>query len=339
MSESRADGTYVVTPVRIGVYTVEVEFKGFQKSRRMGVQVSIQQQVVADFSLKPGELTQTVEVEAAAPLLQTQSGSVGEVVSSQTINNLPLSGRNYNFLARLTAGVTHSQPEGRGLAATGWFAANGTRPAQNNFLLDGIDNNSNNVDFLSGAAYVIKPPVDAIGEFKLQTNAFSAEFGRAGGAVLNASIKSGTNQFHGSAWEFLRNDKIDAADFFQHYPGGGKGAFKQNQFGVSRWRTHREEQNVLLHRLRRHPHPAGTAVDRHLRADGSGTEQRLYELFGPDFPPERHQRTRRPRPHLSTRHHFRPRHTRRHTGANNGSRSATRSRVTLFQQVGWIRTR
>ena len=230
-SETRSDGTYVFTPVRIGVYTIEAEFQGFQKARSTGVELNIQQQAVVNFSLTPGELTQTIEVEASAPLLQTQNGSVGEVVSSREINNLPLSGRNYNFLARLTAGVTHSQPEGRGLAATGWFAANGTRPAQNNFLLDGIDNNSNNVDFLSGAAYVLKPPVDAVGEFKLQTNAFSAEFGRAGGAVLNASLKSGTNAFHGSLWEFLRNDAFDAADFFQHYAGGGKGAYRQNQFG------------------------------------------------------------------------------------------------------------
>jgi hypothetical protein len=232
-SETRGDGTYVFTPIKIGPYTVEVEFQGFQRARRAGVQVSIQQQLVVDFAMTPGEMTQTIEVQGTAPLLNTTNGSVGEVIQSQTINNLPLSGRNYNFLARLTAGVTHSQPEGRGLAATGWFAANGTRPAQNNYLLDGIDNNSNNVDFLSGAAYVLKPPVDAIGEFKIQTNAFSAEFGRAGGAVLNASLKSGTNGLHGSGWEFLRNDKFDAADFFQHYDGGGKGAFKQNQFGAT----------------------------------------------------------------------------------------------------------
>ena len=230
---TRSDGTYIFTPLRTGTYSVEVEFQGFQKARRTGIVVNVQQQSIIDVSLTPGEVTQTVEVQAIAPLLQTASGSVGATVDSKEINDLPLSGRNYNFLARLTAGVTHSQPEGRGLAATGWFAANGTRPAQNNFLLDGIDNNSNNVDFLSGAAYVVKPPVDAISEFKLQTNAFSAEFGRAGGAVLNATLKSGTNSFHGSAWEFLRNDALDAADFFQHYPGGGKGAYHQNQFGAA----------------------------------------------------------------------------------------------------------
>lgn len=225
------EGLYLFTPVRIGTYTVEVEFAGFQKSRRQGIRVNIQQQSVIDVTLQPGEITTTVDVNAAAPVLQTQNGAVGETVSAQTINNLPLSGRNYNFLARLTAGVTHPQPEGRGLNATGWFTANGTRPAQNNFLLDGIDNNSNNVDFLSGAAFVLRPPVDAINEFRIQTNAFSAEFGRAGGAVLNASIKSGTNNLHGTLWEFLRNDRLDATDFFLNQRGVEKGAYRQNQFG------------------------------------------------------------------------------------------------------------
>ncbi len=233
VKETREDGSFIFTPVRIGAYTVEVEAKGFQKSRRTKVEVNIQQQVVTNFTLSPGELTTTVDVKDSLPTLQTTNGSVGEVITAKTINDLPLSGRNYNFLARLTAGVTHPQPEGRGLNATGWFAANGTRPAQNNFLLDGIDNNSNNVDFLTGAAYVLKPPVDAIGEFKLQTSSFSAEFGRAGGAVLNASLKSGSNALHGSVWEFLRNDKLDAADFFQNANGQKKGAFKQNQFGLT----------------------------------------------------------------------------------------------------------
>jgi hypothetical protein len=230
---SGGDGSYIITPIKIGTYTVEAESQGFQKARRAGIVVDIQQQVVVDFTLVPGAITQTVEVTAESPILQTQNGSVGGVVNSNEIVNLPLNGRNYNFLARLTAGVTHAQEDGRGLDASGWFAANGTRPAQNNMLLDGIDNNSNNVDFLSGAAYVVRPPVDAIAEFKLQTNSFNAEFGRAGGAVLNASLKSGANQIHGSAWEFVRNDKFDAADFFQNANGQLKGKFRRNQFGAA----------------------------------------------------------------------------------------------------------
>jgi hypothetical protein len=232
-ADSREDGSYIFTPLKIGSYTVSVQQKGFQTARRTGVQVNIQQQMVVNFTLTPGQINETITIEATAPVLQTENGSVGETIDTRKINDLPLSSRNYNFLARLTAGVTHSQPESRGLNSTGWFTANGTRPAQNNFLLDGIDNNSNNVDFLSGAAYVVKPPVDAISEFKLQTNSFSAEFGRAGGAVLNASLKSGTNQLHGALWEFLRNDKLNAADFFQNANNQTRGAFKQNQFGGS----------------------------------------------------------------------------------------------------------
>jgi hypothetical protein len=228
---TREDGTYIFTPLKIGTYTVEAESAGFEKARNAGVVVNIQQQVVVDFTLVPGAVTQTVEVTSQAPLLQTQNGSVGQVVNSTAINDLPLNGRNFNFLARLTAGVTVGQEEGRSLNSNGWFAANGTRPAQNDLLLDGIDNNSDNVDFLNGAAYVVKPPVDALSEFKLQTNSFNAEFGRAGGAVLNATLKSGSNQIHGDAWEFVRNDKFDAADFFQDAANESKGEFRQNQFG------------------------------------------------------------------------------------------------------------
>ncbi len=233
VAATNESGSYVVTPLRIGVYSVEVAQPGFQRQRRTGLQVDIQQQLTVDFALTVGELANTVEVTAQATLLQTESGSVGQVIRQKAINDLPLNGRNYTFLARLAPGVTQGQPESRGLNATGWFEANGTRPAQNNYLLDGIDNNSSSVDFLSGAAYVVKPPIDAIAEFNLQTNAFSAEFGRAGGAVLNATLKSGTNEFHGSAWEFLRNDKVDAADFFQNANGQKKGAYRQNQFGVT----------------------------------------------------------------------------------------------------------
>ena len=228
---TRGDGSYIFTPLKIGTYTVEAEAPGFEKGRNAGVVVNIQQQVVVDFTLVPGAVTQTVEVTSQAPLLQTQNGSVGQVVNSTAINDLPLNGRNFNFLARLTAGVTVGQEEGRSLNSNGWFAANGTRPAQNDLLLDGIDNNSDNVDFLNGAAYVVKPPVDALSEFKLQTNSFNAEFGRAGGAVLNATLKSGSNQIHGDAWEFVRNDKFDAADFFQDAANESKGEFRQNQFG------------------------------------------------------------------------------------------------------------
>jgi hypothetical protein len=189
--------------------------------------------LVVDFSLKPGSVTETVEVTSSAPILQSQDASVGQVVDSKSVNDLPLNGRNFTFLAQLSAGVNTPQADTRGNAATGAFAANGNRPAQNNYLLDGIDNNSDTVDFLNGTNFVVLPPVDAIQEFKVQTSGFSAEYGRSGAAVLNATIKSGTNEFHGAAWEFFRNDVLDAADFFENSGGVPKGELRQNQFGVA----------------------------------------------------------------------------------------------------------
>src|SRR5689334_21091803 len=154
-------------------------------------------------------------------------------MDTRSVNDLPLNGRNFTFLAQLTAGVNSPQADTRGNAASGAFSANGLRPAQNNYLLDGIDNNSDTVDFLNGTNFVVLPPVDAVQEFKVETSNFSAEFGRSGAAVLNASIKSGTNDFHGSTWEFFRNDKLDAADFFENAHGRPKGALRQNQFGFT----------------------------------------------------------------------------------------------------------
>ena len=229
-----ADGSFVFRPVRIGAYTVEAQFKGFETIQHRDVTVDVQQQVVVNFTLQPGQVTQSIEVSGAPPSLQTQDASVGQVVGSRAVNDLPLNGRNYTFLAQLAAGVTQDQQDTRGLGASGSFAANGTRPAQNNYLLDGIDDNANLVDFLNGTAYVVRPPVDAIQEFKVQTSDYSAEMGRSAGAVVNAAIKSGTNQFHGNAWEFVRNDKFDAANFFENSPTPTpKGEYRQNQFGAT----------------------------------------------------------------------------------------------------------
>ncbi|MCI0660035.1 MAG: TonB-dependent receptor [Acidobacteria bacterium] len=229
-AETDENGRYIFTPLKIGIYQVEVEAGGFKKALRSRIELNIQEQAVVDFGLETGDISQTVEVTAEAPLLQTTESSVGQAVSGQTINNLPLNGRDWTYLARLSAGVNIPQ---QGARAAGQFAANGTRPAQNNDLIDGIDNNTSNVDFLNGTAYVIKPPVDAIGEFKIQTNAFSAEFGRAGGAVLNATMKSGTNEFHGTLWEFLRNDKLDANNYGNNFRGIPNAKYQQNQFGGS----------------------------------------------------------------------------------------------------------
>jgi hypothetical protein len=228
-----SDGGYKFTPVRIGSYKLTATLQGFQTVTQKNVVVNVGADVVVDFSLKPGSVSETVEVASTVPVLETQDASVGQVVDSRSVDNLPLNGRNFTFLAQLAAGVNTPQADTRGNAASGAFAANGLRPAQNNYLLDGIDNNSDTVDFLNGTNFVVLPPVDAVEEFKVQTSDFSAEFGRSGAAVLNATIKSGTNEFHGAAWEFFRNDKLDAADFFENAGGRPKGALRQNQFGVT----------------------------------------------------------------------------------------------------------
>jgi hypothetical protein len=231
--QSGSSGEYNFSPVRIGRYKVTAELKGFQNVEHSQINVDVQQHVLVDLVLTPGQNTQTVTVSDEPPALQTQDASVGQVIGTKTVNDLPLNGRNFTFLAQLSAGVTQGQADGRGLGATGSFAANGSRPAQNNYLLDGIDNNSNLVDFLNGTAYAVLPPVDAIEEFRVQTNDYSAELGRSAGAVLNATVKSGTNEFHGDVWEFLRNDALDAANFFENAGGLTKGAYRQNQFGFT----------------------------------------------------------------------------------------------------------
>src|SRR5579863_7340379 len=232
-TKTNGSGGYTFSPVKIGNYEISVTAKGFSKTTQKNVKVQVAQVVQANVTLKPGAATETVEVSTAPPLLQTEEASVGQVIGENEVNNLPLNGRNFTFLAQLGAGMQTPQADTRGNAASGAFSANGLRPAQNNYLLDGIDNNSNAVDFLNGTNYVILPPVDAIQEFKVQTADFSAELGRSAGAVLNATVKSGTNSIHGAAWEFFRNDKLDAADYFENNTGLKKGELRQNQFGAS----------------------------------------------------------------------------------------------------------
>jgi len=230
---TNSNGIYAFSPIRIGHYTVTVTAAGFATTTQKNVTVNVAQSLQVNVQLKLGAATETVEVSTAPPALQTDNASVGQVITEKSVNDLPLNGRNFTFLAQLGAGTQTPQADTRGNAASGAFSANGLRPSQNNYLLDGIDNNSNAVDFLNGTNFIVLPPVDAIQEFKVQTSDFSAELGRSAGAVLNATIKSGTNSFHGAAWEFFRNDKLDAADWFEDHGGIKKGVLRQNQFGAS----------------------------------------------------------------------------------------------------------
>ena len=224
-------GDYVAGPLRVGRYTVTVEHPGFKKAVTPPVDLDVQQRVALNVTLQVGQISESVEVTGAAPLLETETSELGQVVDNKRVANLPLNGRNFAQLALLTAGTAPSEPGARDEGGFG-FSANGARSLQNNFLLDGVDNNSNLPDLLNETNYVIQPSVEALEEFKVQTNAYSAEFGRGNGAIINATIKSGTNQFHGSAYEFLRNEKLDAKNFFDD-PTTRIAPFKQNQFGFT----------------------------------------------------------------------------------------------------------
>jgi hypothetical protein len=229
--QTNGAGSYVATLLPIGRYSVTVEAKGFKKDVSSDIQVNVQDRVRLDFTLQVGSIIDTVEVQSAAPLLQTDSSNLGQVVESKRIDDLPLNGRFFSRLAVLTAGTVPT-PTGARDEATGGFSANGVRPYQNTYILDGMDNNSLSEDLVSQASYVVGPPPDAIAEFRVQTNSMSAEFGRSGGAVLNVNIKAGTNDFHGTVYEFLRNSAMDAKNYYDS-PDSPIPPFKQNQFGFS----------------------------------------------------------------------------------------------------------
>jgi hypothetical protein len=228
-AQTDSSGNYVFSPVKIGNYNITVTAPGFSKTTQEHIQLHVQDRIAVNVVLKTGETNLEVTVTDAPPLMQTQEGSTGQVIESRTINNTPLNGRNWVFIAQLTAGVAPANGA-RGQKG-GDFNANGQRAEQNNYIMDGVDNNVNVVDFFNGASYVVRPPPDALAEFKVQTGSYSSEFGHSAGAVVNASIKSGTNQIHGSAWEYIRNDAFDVREFFQGTSPIAK--YRQNQFGAT----------------------------------------------------------------------------------------------------------
>jgi outer membrane receptor protein involved in Fe transport len=225
-ARTSGSGVYVVAPLKIGNYKVSATASGFETVTENNVRVDIQTRPSVNLTLRPGSVSQTVDVSTEAPLLQTGDGSVQQVITANQIDATPLNGRNFVYITQLTAGVAPPFGNTRG-SGSGDFVANGQRAEQNNFILDGVDNNTNLVDFLNGQSYVVRPPPDALAEFAVQTSSFSAEFGHSAGAVVNASIKSGTNQIHGSLWEYFRNTNLEAKDWdAQTIP-----AYHENQFG------------------------------------------------------------------------------------------------------------
>ena len=224
-----SQGEYVASPLKIGRYSVTAEKTGFKKTVVGPITVNIQEHPEVDITLQVGSIHEVMTITSEGSQLQTETSELGDVVNGQEATTLPLNGRNFAQLAQLSAGVAPAEPGSRINASYG-FSAGGARSEQNNFLLDGIDNNSNLADLLNETAFVIQPSVDAIAEFKVQTSAYSAEFGRGNGAILNAVIKSGTNSFHGDLYEFIRNDKLDARNVFDEF---GRQPYQQNQFGAT----------------------------------------------------------------------------------------------------------
>src|SRR5579862_7351812 len=229
VTQTNAQGEYLASPLKVGSYSVTIEKVGFKKAVAGPIKVDVQERPAVDVTLQVGTISESMTITSISPQLETETSGLGQVQDSHTIETLPLNGRNYAQLALLGAGVGPAEPGSRVETSYG-FSSNGSRSLQNNFQLDGVDNNSDLGDVLNGSAYVIQPSVDAIAEFKVETNSYSAEFGRGNGAVMNAVIKSGTNDFHGDAYEFLRNDKLDARNAFDVF---GRQPYQQNQFGAT----------------------------------------------------------------------------------------------------------
>jgi hypothetical protein len=231
---SRGDGAYNFTALKVGNYTVSARLTGFETVERTHLSLSVQQQLKLDLSLKVGGDQNTVTVTTGQLVLQTQEASVGQTITERQINNLPLNGRNYTLLAQLAPGTTTTTYDsGHGEVQSGTFTANGMNTVFNNYLLDGITNNNMTADFGNGNSFTLKPPPDGLAEFKVETANYSAEYGRSGGAVINAVTKSGQNQFFGDMWEYNRNAYFDAEDYFLKKAGLRRPKYNRNQFGFS----------------------------------------------------------------------------------------------------------
>jgi hypothetical protein len=229
---TNGDGEYQFAAVIPGTYSVQVTAQNFESAVSTHVEVDVQSRPAINFTLKVGTASQVVEVSSITPVLQTETADVGGVVQSEQINDLPLNGRRYSDLALLEAGIQRNQVNTNNTAPDR-FSSNGNLETQNYFSLDGIDNNSGSTNLQESSVQVIQPPPDALQEFRIQTRTYSSEFGTSAGAIINASIKSGTNQFHGDVWEFLRNSSLDANTYFNNLNDVPRGHFTQNQYGAT----------------------------------------------------------------------------------------------------------
>ena len=228
-AESDSGGSFQFQTVKPGFYKVSAESAGFKTAVAKEFEVTVNARQRVDLQLEVGATTDSITINDAAKILETDSSSRGTVVGTQQMVNLPLNGRAYADLALLAPGVRRSTISNTRDAS---FNVNGMRSSQNNFVVDGVDNNAYGTSNQGFSNQVVQVTPDAMQEFRLETNNFSAEFGRAGGAVINASIRSGTNELHASAWEYLRNTSLNATGFFKPV-NNRKPTLIQNQFGVA----------------------------------------------------------------------------------------------------------
>ncbi|MCU1236274.1 MAG: TonB-dependent receptor, plug [Candidatus Solibacter sp.] len=226
-------GNYQFGNLRIGNYQITAEKAGFSKAVVQSIDLVVNARQRVEINMQVGAVADQVVVAGAVQLLETDSSERGQVVEGEQIESLPLNGRSYANLALLAPGVVESNQNGVGTTGReGSFNINGLRNTYNNFQLDGVDNNAYGTSNQGFSNQVVQVSPDAVAEFKAQTNTYSAEYGRSGGAVINATYRSGTNQYHGSLWEFERNTALNAQGFFQP-TGGVKPSLIRNQFGFT----------------------------------------------------------------------------------------------------------
>ena len=230
-TQTSRSGSYVVPFLPPGQYSATAEASGFKKAVKTGLVLVVAQTMGVDFKLEVGALVQEVQVrDDVTQMLKSETSEVGQVISARQVEDLPLNGRNFKDLITLSAGVTSGMQD----QSNSGFNLNGSRSDENMFLIEGVDNIDMNGNLL------LSPSIDAIEEFQIQTGNFSAEFGRTGGGVVQVQLRSGTNKFHGSVFEFLRNDDLDANGFFNDMApplpgqtGAPKQPLQRNQFGFS----------------------------------------------------------------------------------------------------------
>ncbi len=208
-AETNDDGDFTVALLPPGRYQVTVESAGFRKSIFSDINVDVDQTVRADFALEVGAATEEVRVKDTPPAIQTDTSTLGQVVNNRLVQQLPLNERNFLNFALLVPGSQLPAEGSQNSTQGGALSVNGAREQSNNFLLDGVDNNDPYIN-----QYVALPSVDAIQEFKVQSSDYSAEYGRTGGAQINVVLKSGTNAFHGTLFEYFRNRSMDAKNYF-----------------------------------------------------------------------------------------------------------------------------